>query len=113
MLKRISLFAFLLLGILISIISIPRMIWAIISNSPRAINIALAYDQLGNAVFNGIQRETISSRAGRARLLKRRWGCVLCRLLDWAFAPYHCEKSIISEYLDVGEREVYDKHFKS
>lgn len=59
----------------------------------RGQRIALAWDQLANAAFGGSEDETISSRAGRARRAGRRWGCVLCRLLD-ALDPGHCEASI-------------------
>ena len=37
--------------------------------------------------------ETISSRAGKARLAGKRWGCILCRLLD-KIDKQHCEKNI-------------------
>ena len=46
-------------------------------NGKRAWTLAIAYDQLANAAFGGNEDETISSRAGRARLrqrpVTRRW----------------------------------------
>ena len=69
------------------------MLAAIIGGSPRAWSLAVAYDQLANAAFGGDPDETISSRAGKAARNGRRWGCVLCRLLD-RFEPDHCEKSL-------------------
>lgn len=55
--------------------------------------VAVAIDQLFNALFNGDEDETISSRAAKARLKGKRWGCVLCRFLDW-LDPNHCTNSI-------------------
>ncbi|HEY6019486.1 MAG TPA: hypothetical protein VIY48_06185 [Candidatus Paceibacterota bacterium] len=40
-------------------------------------------DCLGNALAFGDPRETISSRAGKARNAGRTWGCVLCAFLGW------------------------------
>ena len=39
--------------------------------------VAVAIDQLLNALFGGDEDETISSRAEKARRKGRRWGCVL------------------------------------
>lgn len=60
----------------------------------------IAFDQSINALFNGDADETISSRAGKAMINGKRWGCVLCRVLDW-FDKGHCIKNI--EY-DEGEK---------
>jgi hypothetical protein len=69
------------------------MLFAIITDSKRAWRIAVSYDQLGNVLIGGHEDETISSRAQRARLLGKRWGCVLCKLLNHIW-PNHCEKSL-------------------
>ena len=55
--------------------------------------VAVAIDQLLNALLNGDEDETISSRAAKARLKGKRWGCALCRFLDW-LDPNHCTNSI-------------------
>lgn len=68
------------------------MLGAIIVGSPRAWRIAIAFDQLANTTTGGSEDETISSRAWRAMQHGRRWGCVLCKVLDW-FDPDHCKKS--------------------
>jgi hypothetical protein len=57
-----------------------------------AFNLAVAIDQLLNAVLAGDPDETISSRAHKARLKGRRWGCLLCGLLD-ALDPGHCARA--------------------
>ena len=57
------------------------------------LNVLIALDQFGNALAAGDPDETISSRAGKAQRAGRRWGCVLCKCLDW-FERDHCAKSI-------------------
>ena len=70
-----------------------RYLWSIALSPNRAWKLVISQDQNANAAFNGSEDETISSRAARARAAGRRWGCVLCRLLD-AIDPDHCEKSV-------------------
>lgn len=69
------------------------MLLAILSGSKRAWTLARSYDQLANATFGGNEDETISSRAEKARREGKRWGCMLCKLLDRLDAG-HCKKSI-------------------
>lgn len=59
----------------------------------RAWIIALGYDHLGNAITGGKPEETISSRAYRAMTEGRRWGCLLCKMLD-RIETDHCKKSV-------------------
>lgn len=61
-------------------------------SSSWLMRVLIALDRLANAILRGKDRETISSRAGRARDEGKRWGCILCRLLDWIEAG-HCDKS--------------------
>ena len=64
--------------------------------SDRAWPVAVANDQALNAALvgrSGSEDETVSSRAGKAAQSGRRWGCVLCRMLDW-FDPGHCARNI-------------------
>lgn len=56
-------------------------------------NVLISVDQLGNTLAGGDPDETISSRAGKAKQEGKRWGCVLCRILNW-FDRGHCDKSI-------------------
>lgn len=56
-------------------------------------NLLLGLDQLANAVLRGDPDETISSRAAKAQVRGKAWGCVLCRVLD-VFDRDHCAKSI-------------------
>ena len=86
-----------LLGLLVAcqVAHLVASIWMLLAalfGSRRAWTIALGYDQLANAATGGDEDETISSRANRARIAGRRWGCVLCRFLD-IFEKDHCRKS--------------------
>ena len=76
------------------------MLLAILSGSDRAWRLAVSYDQLANTAFGGNEDETISSRAAKASASGRRWGCALCRVLDWLDKD-HCKNSI---ELDEGEK---------
>ena len=69
------------------------MFCAVLANSTRGHRLAVSFDQLANTAFGGHEDETISSRAAKARLKGRRWGCVLCKWLDW-FDPDHCATNI-------------------
>lgn len=78
--------------LLASLLAGLRMAWAILTSPERAWRLAVAHDQLFNAAANGHEDETVSSRAARARSEGRRWGCVLCRLLDRLDAG-HCDRA--------------------
>lgn len=71
-----------------------------IGGSDRAFRVAVSNDQTLNAALAGSEDETISSRAGKAARAGKRWGCVLCKLLD-ALDAQHCQKNIEE---DEGER---------
>lgn len=80
-----------LVGLLVAVI------WAVVaaladSKSGRARNVLIALDQVGNAALGGSEYETISSRADRARAAGRKWGCWLCRFLDF-LQKDHCKNS--------------------
>lgn len=55
--------------------------------------IAKALDQLLNTIFGGNEDELLSSRAAKARINGKKWGCYLCKVLD-ALDRDHCAKSI-------------------
>src|SRR3972149_2127938 len=60
------------------------------------INVAIAVDQLGNAITGGSPDETISSRWGRASRRGAWYGRAGCSFLGW-LDPGHCEKAIQAE----------------
>jgi len=57
------------------------------------LNLLIILDELGNTLTLGSPEETISSRAAKARNAGKRWGCVLCRFLDW-IQPHHCDNAL-------------------
>ncbi len=76
------------------ILAFCHFVWAILFNPARAVRIAVGFDQLANVAANGSSTETISSRAYRAQQEGRRWGCILCRLLD-KIEKDHCRKAAL------------------
>ncbi len=69
---------------------------AAVLGSNRAWPVAVANDQALNAALVGVagsEDETVSSRAGKAASKGKRWGCILCRLLD-KIDPGHCARNI-------------------
>lgn len=92
LLNRLTLAAIFLLCLAASLLAALWMACAILVGSPRAWRLAVAHDQLANAATGGSEDETISSRANRARGEGRRWGCILCKLLD-RLDKDHCAKS--------------------
>lgn len=58
-------------------------------------NILILLDQALNTIAAGSPNETISERAAKARNAGRKWGCVLCRLLDLV-NPGHCDNALTS-----------------
>ena len=70
-----------------------RCAWAVLTNPDEAWNILLAYDRLGNACANDQEVETMSRRAALARNEGKKWGCVMCKFLNW-FQKDHCDKAL-------------------
>jgi hypothetical protein len=58
-----------------------------------ALNVLIGLDQFANAVIRGDPDETISSRAAKAELRGKKWGCLLCKFLD-KLDKDHCQKSL-------------------
>ena len=90
--RRLLMLPLLLLFALAAVFGLLRFVWAVFTNETKAWAIAKAFDRLGNAVTNGADTETISSRAAKARDQHRLWAVVLCALLDLIECD-HCNKS--------------------
>lgn len=93
-LSRLAAIALIAAGLLASIVA---AVWGVVAalanpDSRRARGIAISFDQSLNAALGGIHDETISSRAYTASLEGKRWGCVLCKLLD-LIDKNHCKDS--------------------
>jgi hypothetical protein len=67
------------------------------------INLLIAIDQLGNTLAGGYPDETISLHAARARDRGERWGCVLCKLLDYVVKD-HCTNTELSKHISILSR---------
>lgn len=76
------------------LLALLHYLWAVAINPNRAARIAVGFDQLANVAANGSSTETISARAYRAQGEGRRWGCVLCKLLD-KIDKDHCRKAAL------------------
>ena len=59
----------------------------------QVFNALVALDKWVNVLLGGDPDETISSRAGKAQLSGKLWGCSLCRFLDF-FQKDHCSINI-------------------
>ncbi|WCD56178.1 hypothetical protein [Caulobacter phage KSC] len=56
-------------------------------------NLLIALDQLLNTLLAGNPDETLSSRAHKASLKGKAWGCILCKLLNF-IDKNHCAESV-------------------
>lgn len=72
------------------VFSILRFITCVFMNPSKAWNIAYEVDVMSNVGANGERNTTISARAARARDAGRKWGCVLCKILN-RFQKNHCD----------------------
>lgn len=64
------------------------------------ISVGVSLSILLNALTGGRSPETFSLRSARARNGGKRWGCVMCRLLD-VLDENHCDRTV----------EWWDEHF--
>lgn len=69
-------------------------------------NVLIALDCLLNTILRGRPGETLSERAATARRDGRRWGCVLCAVLDWIDKD-HCRESVGGD-VDRAEQVIRD-----
>ncbi len=68
-------------------------------------SVAMALDQLVNAICGGYPDETISLHAARARNEGKRWGCILCKVLD-SIVSNHCDHAIVREHESITRRKL-------
>ena len=89
-LALLALWPLLLLGMAYTVLRYP---FAALLSPNKALRMATAIDEAANVAINGYGDTTISARAARARNAGRRWGCVLCRLLDM-LDKGHCDRML-------------------
>lgn len=78
-----------------ALVSIPVYALQVIFSPKRAWNTALGVDDLGNATFGGELGQTVSAHAAYAQSKGKKWGCVLCKLLN-VVNPGHCTRALDS-----------------
>lgn len=89
-LALIVLYPLLLIGLFYTAL---RYLMCVIGNPAKAWNVAKMIDETCNVDANGRVNQTISARAAIAKNAGRRWGCILCRLLDW-IQTNHCTDAL-------------------
>jgi hypothetical protein len=63
---------------------------ALFGSEERALNMAIAQDECGNALFGGKPNVTISERTGNALIEGRRWAKIAAPCIDFIFGKGHC-----------------------
>ena len=66
---------------------------SLIGSIDRALRMAVALDQCGNAALGGSEDETISSRAWRAKQQGEPYGALAVWIIDAGFGAGHCQQS--------------------
>jgi hypothetical protein len=72
------------------ILSIAMLCQATFGSTDRALSMAVAQDECGNALFGGARGETISTRTGNALIQGRRWAKIAAPCIDALFGAGHC-----------------------
>lgn len=80
-----------------------RYLTCIIGNPSKAWNIALMIDETANVDANGRVDESISARAAKAMYGGRKWGCLLCWVLD-RIQTNHCQNVLTDDLVDHVQR---------
>jgi hypothetical protein len=67
------------------------MLCQALAGSPeRAMSMAVAFDESGNALFGGDPRQTISTRVGKALVAGEPWAKFVAPVIDFFFGEGHC-----------------------
>jgi hypothetical protein len=66
------------------------LLQAIFGSSARALSMAMAQDQCGNALFGGDPKVTISERTGNALIAGKSWALFVAPCIDFFFGEGHC-----------------------
>lgn len=92
--SRVRLFFLTLVCILVMpIIAILMLYKALFGDKLRALKMAIAIDQCGNAATGGSEDETISSRSWVAAEAGKPWGVRAVKFIDSLFGKGHCKSS--------------------
>lgn len=84
------------LCILVTPILLIGLLWhTLVGSQIRALRMAIALDECGNALFGGLPTETISSRVGRRALSGLPIWTLCERSIDFFFGRGHCQRSML------------------
>ena len=73
------------------ILSIAMLCQATFGSTDRALSMAVAQDECGNALFGGARGETISTRTGNALIQGKRWAKIAAPCIDFLMMQKgHC-----------------------
>ena len=73
-----------------------RLIYTIFTSETKFWLLAKSIDDSFNVASNGDFRTYLSTRAAVARNKKKRWGCILCKLLDFVDKG-HCDRALLNQ----------------
>lgn len=90
---RLTVLALYPLVVLAAAYALLRYLLCVVRAPDKALRIAVQLDEAANVALNGHDDETVSLRVAKARMAGRRWGCLLCKMLD-AVAPGHCDDQL-------------------
>lgn len=72
------------------ILLLAQLIHSTVGSRKRAYTMAVALDEVGNAMLGGSPNETISTRVGNALLLNKPWAKPSAMFIDALFGKGHC-----------------------
>lgn len=72
------------------VLLIAQLIHSLVGSRGRAYTMAVALDEVGNAMLGGSHNETISTRVGNALLLSKPWAKPAAKFIDTLFGKGHC-----------------------
>jgi hypothetical protein len=85
------LFVWLMCVIVAPVLLVAMGCQAAFGSAPRALSMAVAYDEAGNALFGGARGETISTRTGNALIQGKRWAKIAAPCIDFVMMQKgHC-----------------------
>lgn len=83
-----------LITLVLPIVQIVMLFQALLGSGVRAHNMAVAYDQAGNAMFGGPPTQTMSSRVGDAKVRGQKWAQIAAPILDFFFGKGHALSNV-------------------
>jgi hypothetical protein len=83
-----------LITLALPVVQVVMLFQALLGSGVRAHNMAVAYDQAGNAMFGGRPDQTMSSRVGDAKVRGQQWAQIAAPILDFFFGKGHALSNV-------------------